>query len=176
MTSEPDHPKLADELRALIEYLGSLWSILGSISVFFPLSNKLLRAVPLDSQVVSAVSPNLVTLIASVFTVFVVFDTFVERFRLIGTPIGTGNGPERFRRAAWAWLWSGALMLAAYLILYRHKDFLLWEYWQIGGGSLWNTVFDILLTTLYSGFFASITKAFMLLGMIEFYRSGARRI
>jgi hypothetical protein len=81
MAAQPDQRNLADELRALIDYLGSLWSILGSISVFFPLSNQLLRAVPLSPKVLVAVSPNLVTLIASVFTIFVVFDTFVQRFR-----------------------------------------------------------------------------------------------
>jgi hypothetical protein len=32
-------------------------------------------------------------------------------------------------------------------------------------------VFDILLMILYRGFFASVTKAFMLMGMIELYRS-----
>lgn len=171
MDTESRNRHSSGSIGELLDFLGNLWGILGTISVFFPLSNKLIPAIPLTTDVIFSISPNLITAVASVFTVFVILDTFVKRFDLIRTQ----DGPERFRLAAWRWLWLGTLMLTAYLILYLGKADILWGnllgILHIPSDHPLVTVYDILLMILYSGFFASITKAFMLMGMIEFYRS-----
>lgn len=161
-----------EDLEELLKFLKSLWGTLGGISVFFPLSNTLLQAIPLSSEVIFAFTPGLITALASVFTVYFVFDSFVRRFELINKP----EGPKLFRSAAWRWLWAGTAMLIAYLVLYAFKPEIMWEWLQITSDDARQTFYDIPLMVLYTGFFICLTKAFMLLGMIEFYRRRDMRI
>lgn len=166
MNTKSRNRTFTGSIGELLNFLGNLWGVLGGISVFFPLSNKLLPTIPLSPDVIFSISPNLITTVASIFTVFVILDTFIKRFDLLNVP----NGPDLFRVAAWRWLWLGASMLAIYLVFYLSKADIMWGYFHLPSDHALLTVYDIFLMVLYSGFFASLTKAFMLMGMIEFYR------
>lgn len=157
------------EAREFFVAMQSWWGMLAGISVFFPLSNTLLSVIPLESWTKESpevyygglyrLSPALVTTLATVTTLFVVVTTFAGRHRLDGA-----------QRKAWISFLSGFGILLAYLAAY----FMLGEeaYMTLGWTSddmthLW---VDIGLTVLYCAFFALITRAFMLMGMVEYFR------
>ena len=79
-------PKIGylEELKEFLTFLKNLWGILAGLSVFFPLSNVLLGAIPMraygtDDGVFDLLSPNLINTIATVVTLFVVLVTFAGR-------------------------------------------------------------------------------------------------
>lgn len=157
------------KLEEFLAFLKNLWGILAGISVLFPFSNILINAIPLraygtDDGVFDQLSPYLITTIATVVTLFVVLVTFADR--------GQFQNPRRrgsMLRKAWISFGIGILSLLAYLVIHQAYREYAWEPWGWGSGDPRKLIAEIPLLVAYVIFFALLTRAFMLLGMIEFF-------
>lgn len=169
MNRPEPHTDYLKELQQFLTFLRRLWGILAGVSVFFPLSNVLLNALPLrayglENGVFDQVSPALITTTATVVTLFVVLATFAGRSRF-------SNPRKRsaLLRQAWFALAIGVFSLLAYLVLHQVYREYAWEPWGWGSGDPRKLFAEIPLLITYVIFFSSLTRAFMLLGMIEFF-------
>ena len=88
MTDSKKGTSFLKEFKNFIVFLQSLWGILAGISVFFPLSNVLIRVIPLSSiyddpgGALTYFSPELVTAVTTLVTLFIVLWTFGNREKL----------------------------------------------------------------------------------------------
>ncbi len=156
------------ELKAFPAFLQSLWGILAGISVFFPLSNVLIKLIPMKSMFEDGVfvhlSPPLITAIATIVTLFVILWTFGKRHQL-----NVKKQLKQIVRQAWISFGAGSLSLVSYLVIYFLTYYLAWESWGWFSDDPRRLLVEIPLLITYSIFFALITRAFMLLGMSEFF-------
>lgn len=151
-----------EELRAFLVFLQSLWGILTGISIFFPLSNEFFKVIPLELASEDGaffyVSPRLITAFATLVTLFVFLSTFSNR-----------GSRSRLSRRAWVSFIVGGVAVLAYLGTYAIKvqiyDLAGWE-----SDDPRHLLLELPLLLLYSTFFALVTRAFVLLGLLEFYR------
>jgi len=163
-----------EELKAFLLFLKELWGLLAGISVFFPLSNILLRTIPLgaygDDGVFDQLPPSLLTALATVVTLFVVLSTFANRRRF--------QEPKKRQstlRAAWLSFGIGIVSLLTYLVIHQAYREYAWEPWGWGSGDPRKLFAEIPLLITYVMFFSLLTRAFTLLGMIEFFGHMAGR-
>jgi len=170
---EPERTYI-EELKAFLLFLKDLWGLLAGISVFFPLSNILLRTIPLkaygDDGVFDLLPPALLTTLATVVTLFVILVTFAGRRRF--------QDPQKRRstlRAAWLSFGVGILSLLTYLVIHQVYREYAWEPWGWGSGDPRKLFAEIPLLITYVVFFSLLTRAFTLLGMIEFFGNRAGR-
>jgi len=156
------------QLRAFLVFLKNLWGILAGISVFFPLSNTFVEAIPLraygNDGVFDQLTPSFITIFATVVTLFVVLVTFAGR-REFQNP----RNRRAMLRSAWFSLGISVLSLLAYLIIHQAYREYAWEPWGWGSGDPRKLLAEIPLFITYVIFFSLLTRAFMLLGMIEFF-------
>lgn len=163
MASEGGGSGFVAELRQFLAFLQSLWGLLAGTSVFFPLSNSLVGLVPLqefdsDGGALYFLSPEFVTAMATVATLFVVLTTFAGRRRLTNAV-----------RRAWMAFGIGTVSLVAYLVLYVFAGEYSYPLFDWESEEPVHLLVDIPLAVLYAVFFASITRAFMLMAMLEYY-------
>lgn len=159
------------ELKEFIVFLQSLWGILAGISVFFPLSNVLSMIIPLGSiydepsgsGAFEYFSPEMVTAIATLITVFVILSTFSRRHKF------KVQKESLLQGQAWLSFAIGLLSLILYLVLNFGIYKLFYEPLEIYGDDPRRLIGDIMLLLSYSAFFVLMTRAFMLLGIIEFF-------
>jgi hypothetical protein len=157
------------ELRHFIVFLQSLWGMLAGITVLFPLSNVFTDLIPLKTiedpeGVLGFFSPALVTALATLVTLFVVFATFNRRRDLAGA---AQRG--RVRREAQLAFSLGLVALFLYLAVYAGIGPLFYEPNNVFYGDPRLLIGDVILATTYSAFFALVTRAFMLLAMLEYF-------
>ncbi len=163
-------PDPLEQLKEFLVFLQQLWGILAGISVFFPFSNIFLyNAIPMraygtDDGVFDLLSPYLITTIATVVTLFVILVTFVGRRQF--------QNPRKKRamlRNAWLSFGIGILSLLTYLVVhYCYREYA-WVPLGMGSGDPRKLIFEIPLLITYVIFFSMFTRAFTLLGMIEFF-------
>ena len=156
------------EFKEFVTFLQTVWGILAGISIFFPLSNVLIKVIPMktiyEDGVFVHISPPLITAIATIVTLFVILWTFGNRRRL-----KFKKRLQRIRRQAWISFGVGLLSLIAYLVVYFVTYQIAWESWGWSSDDPRRLLVEVLLLATYSVFFALITRAFMLLGMSEFF-------
>jgi hypothetical protein len=123
-----------------------------------------LRAYGADDGVFDQLSPYLITTIATVVTLFVVLVTFSERSQF-------RNPRKRASMLQKAWISFGIsiMSLLAYLVIHQAYREYAWEPWGWGSGDPRKLIAEIPLLVAYVIFFSLLTRAFMLLGMIEFF-------
>jgi hypothetical protein len=168
MSSSNEETTFLDELKKFIGFLQNLWAILAGVSILFPLSNVLAQIIPLaqwGEGGLTYLSPQLVTVISTVACLFVILWTFGQRDQF---------ARQRKRRStqkqAGLSFAFGVMALIIYLVVHYAvmNDFyfivLEWE-----SGDLRRVLGDIVLLLAYSAFFVLITRAFMLLGMMEYF-------
>jgi hypothetical protein len=157
------------EFREFIAFLSTLWGLLAGISVFFPLSSIFLKVIPLKAYEANGVfnhlSPPLVTAVATVVTLFLVLSTFGKREEF--------KGVRRNNARRQAWISMGVSMIALITYMTIHQIYAEYGYsvFGLGSGDPRKLFFEIPLLVAYTAFFALLTRAFMLLGMVEFYRN-----
>ncbi|WP_153306024.1 hypothetical protein [Desulfatiglans anilini] len=164
--------EILKEFKEFFAFLQNLWGILAGISVFFPLSNTMMKVIPIGqfydeppgSGAFQYLSSELVTSITTLITVFVVFSAFSRRHRYQVQEYQT------IRRQAWVSFLAGIASLVAYLVANFGLYELIYGPLEIWGGDPRRLIGDVFLLFTYAIFFALITRAFMLLGMAEFYR------
>jgi len=159
------------EFKEFIFFLQGLWGILTGISVFFPLSNVLSKVIPLGdfydeppgSGAFQYFSPEMVTAIATLITVFVILSTFIRRYEF------EAQKKSQIHGQAWLSFAIGLLSLILYLVLNFGIYELFYGPLEIWGGDPRRLIGDIMLLLSYSAFFVLMTRAFMLLGLIEYF-------
>ena len=158
------------EFKDFLTFLRTLWGILAGTSVFFPLSNVLIKLIPMETidedGVFVHISPLLITVIGTIVTLFVVLWTFGNRRRL-----KSNIRLHRIRRQAWISFGSGLISLIVYLVVYFVTYQIAWGSWGWSSDDPRRLIVEILLLITYSVFYALVTRAFMLLGMSEFFAS-----
>lgn len=164
--------KFLEEFRDFIIFLQNLWGLLANISVVFPLSNVFIKIIPLkaygeEGGVFEHLSPPLITTVATLVTLFVILGTFSNR-----DTFKEKQKRQGIQRQAWISFMIGIVSLVIYLIIYTMYLQYAWEPWGWGSGDPRKLFAEIPLLIAYSAFFALITRAFMLLGMIEFFEYG----
>ena len=159
-----------EEFRDFIAFLQSLWGILAGISVLFPLSNAITELIPLrrihddPAGALGYLSPELVTSIATLTTLFVILLTFNNRneFKAL-------KKKRLIQRQAWLSFAFGLFALILYFVVYFGIYPLYYEPCGITCGDPQWLIGDFALLLSYSAFFALVTRAFMFLGMIEYF-------
>jgi hypothetical protein len=158
------------EFREFIAFLGTLWGILAGISVFFPLSSVFLKVIPLERYeadgVFNHLSPPLITAVATVVTLFVILSTFGRRHEFMGRNL------RKVRRHAWISMGVSMAALVAYMTIHQIYAQYAFSVFGLGSDDPLKLFFEIPLMAAYTAFFCLLTRAFMLLGMEEFYRNG----
>ncbi len=163
------------ELQSFLTFLGSLWGVLAGISVFFPLSNVLLEVIPMrpygeDGGVYNHILPSVIVALATVVTLFVLLSTFVARARFRSPHFA--RAAVRKARASFA---LGIFALIGYLVLHQVYAQYAWSEWNWGSDDPRKLLVEVPLTLAYIAFFSLVTRAFVLLGMIEYFRGEGRR-
>ena len=157
------------EFREFIAFLSTLWGLLAGISVFFPLSGVFLKVIPLKAYEAGGVfehlAPPFVTAVATVVTLFLVLSTFGRRDEFKGTKRNS------VRRQAWISMGLSMAALVTYMIIHQIYAEYGYSVFGLGSGDPRKLFFEIPLLVAYTAFFALLTRAFMLLGMAEFYRN-----
>lgn len=158
-----------EEFRDFIAFLQNLWGFLAGISVVFPLSNVFIKIIPMkaygeEGGVFEHLSPSLITAVTTLVTLFVILETFSNR-----DTFKEKQKRQGIQRQAWISFVIGILSLVIYLVIHTMYFQYAWEPWGWGSGDPRKLFVEIPLLVAYSAFFALITRAFMLLGMIEFF-------
>ena len=167
--SPKEHPFL-DEFSHFTRFWGSLWGILSGISVFFPLSNVLLKAIPLgyiaddSSGALEFLSPALITTLVTVATLFIIVQAFRQRHHL-----RTSKQKDAMQRQAWISFAFGILVLLLYLVTTSGCIQPSTRPLDIWSGAPRRLIGDFLLLIFYGIFFSLLTRAFVLLGMVEYF-------
>lgn len=158
------------EFKNYIAFLQSLWGILAGISVLFPLSNVLIKLIPLrhlhddPSGALGYLSPGLITTVATLITLFVILLTFGNRHQFEAL-----KERRLIQRKAWLSFAFGLLAMVFYFAVYFGIYPLYYEPCSIFDGDPGLLIGDFALLLSYSAFFALVTRAFMLLGMMEYF-------
>lgn len=156
------------EFREFIAFLSTLWGLLAGISVFFPLSSVFLKVIPLKPYeadgVFNHLSPPLITAVATVVTLFLVLSTFGQRDEY------KEMSRKNVRRQAWISMGVSMIALIAYMTIHQIYAEYGDSVFGLGSDDPRKLFFEIPLLVAYTAFFALLTRAFMLLGMMEFYR------
>jgi hypothetical protein len=109
-------------------------------------------------------SPSLITTIATLVTLFVILWTFNNR-----STFKEKRERRGIQRQAWISFVVGIMALVIYLVIYVVYFEYAWGVWGWGSGDPRKLFAEVPLLAAYSAFFAFITRAFMLLGMVEFF-------
>ncbi len=168
-TANPQNSFLG-EFTDFVKFLQTLWGVLAGISVFFPLSNVLLKVIPTNNIYddppggLSYLTPALITTLATVATLFVILITFRQR-----SSLRTRSQRDAVQRQAWVAFGVGFLALLLYFVVYFGIYTALYDPFQINGGDPRRLIGDFLLLIFYGAFFALLTRAFVILGMLEYF-------
>jgi len=165
-----------EELQDLFAFLRSLWGILAGVTLFFPLSTALFQLVPVEyrwdtdnwMRGFSFFRPQLVILITTLTLIFVMFWLVSHRAQF------KSRRQRAIQRRAFRAFTLGIVSLLVYLTAYEAVSDLT-KSLEIYRGNPAIIPGDLILLISYAGFFVSLTVAFMLLGMIEYYEQKAKR-
>ena len=108
-------------------------------------------------------SPELFSIISSIACLFIILYTFSHRDQI-------GKVRRSIQKKAGLSFLAGVIALIIYLTLYfaAANDF--WfNVLKVESGSFLRVLGDIVLLIVYSIFFVLMTRAFMLLGMLEYF-------
>jgi len=170
MNNSQEEVTSIDELKQFTKFLQSLWATLAGISVLFPLSNVLTKVIPLAQWPeggLALISPTLVTAISTVTCLFIILWTFGRRQQF-------ANAKRRrlIRRESALSFVVGGIGLIVYLIghyaVVQNFYYVAFNWASTDPRQVFG---DLLLLIAYCVFFAFMTRAFMLLGMLEYYGS-----
>jgi len=172
MDPTKENKSYIDEFKDFVKFLQTLWGVLAGISVFFPLSNVLLKVIPLDyitnypPGALMSLSPTLITTLSTIATLFIILMTFRQRDSL-----RTKKQRGTIQRQAWIAFGLGVVALIFYFMVYIGIYGVYYEPNAVFRGDPRGLVGDFLLLLSYGTFFSQITRAFVLLGMLEYFNT-----
>jgi hypothetical protein len=169
MSSPKKGTAFLKELKDFTVFIQSTWGILAGVSVFFPLSNVLVGVIPLkpfgeEGGELVYLSPPLITALTTVITLFVIFWMFGQR-----QGFKTKKKQTKIRRHALFSFILGFTLLLGYFALTFGIYTLWYAPMEIYSDNPARLVGDVLMLMTYSGFFMLVTRAFTLLGMVEYF-------
>ena len=162
--------RFLNDLREFLTFFKSMWVIAADFFLAFPLINSLVRIIPIASTQDDPagswtnMSVAAVTGFSMVFTIFVILWSFGQRDEFISNTARWAAIP----RESWKYFYFGILSLILYFGIHETIYNLL--PWKISYGEPITFVIDIVLLISYTASFALLTRAFMLLGMREFFK------
>jgi hypothetical protein len=170
-----DEMTFLEELRDLFDFLHSLWGILAGVTLFFPLSAAFFKLVPVEYRWLTDdymrgfgyFKPSMVIAITTLSLIFTMFWLVSHREQF--KPRKRKVMQKRALRCFGVGIFSLILYLTAYEVV---AD--LTYVREIYGGNPALVPYDLLLLAAYAGFFVSVTAAFMILGMVEYYAEKAK--
>jgi hypothetical protein len=169
MTSEPEPRSAIDEFKQFMDFVQNFWAALAGVSVLFPLSNTLTQVVPLalwPDGGFSYFAPPVVTGVTTLASLFVILLVFGRREEL--REHTTWNALPQQSRKSFAF---GIVALVAYLTgQYLITSDLYFGLLGWESDDMRRILGDLVLLSAYVGFFALVTRAFLLLGLREFLR------
>jgi hypothetical protein len=169
-TSKPGTTFLT-EFEDFTAFLQNLWGVLAGVSILFPLSNVFTKIIPLETfdsgGALVWFSPQLFTTIATVVSLFLILSTFGQRDNFQST-----KKRATIKKQTWISFVIGLAMLTIYLAGYyfiaiNAYDTLGWE-----SADSRRLIGEIPLFVSYGSFFALLTRAFVMLAMLEFFKRG----
>ena len=167
--SVPDRgTSFLEEFKQFLTFLQNLWGLLAGVSVLFPLSNVLVRVIPLQSLdhdgAFAKLTPSLVTTVATITTLFLVLWTFSHRGRF------KGKARRRVvQRQAMLSFGAGLASLVLYIVGYTVKLTDAYVRWGWESQDPRHLMAEVPLLIAYVAAFALVTRAFLLLAMTEFF-------
>jgi hypothetical protein len=166
MSNPKEEVSFIEEFKQFLQFLQNLWSVLAGISVLFPLSNALAKIIPLSPWPEGGLvyfSPELVSIISSLACLFIILYTFGHRHQI-------GRRLRPIQKKAGLSFLVGVIALIIYLIVYLAVANDFWfNVLGVESGDFRRVSGDIVLLIVYSLFFVLMTRAFMLLGMLEYF-------
>jgi hypothetical protein len=157
------------EFKDFIDFLKNLWGILAGISVLFPLSNALAHLIPLETidkgGILIWLSPAMFTTLATLSCLFLILWTFSQRQNFQSPKIS-----RYIQRQSLISFAVGLAILITYMVIYFALAAYYGEYgWS--SGDIRHLIGEVPLLILYGAFFVLVTRAFLLLGMGEYFKS-----
>lgn len=157
-----------DEFKEFLAFLKNLWGVLAGVSVLFPMSNVLAKIVPLQpfehGGAFAKITPSLVTTLATISTLFLILWTFGHRSKFKAQP-----QRRTIQRQAVISFMAGLLALVLYLVGYSVTLANAFDVWGWASEDPRHLLAEIPLLVTYVASFALVTRAFVLLGMMEFF-------
>jgi hypothetical protein len=152
------------DLRDFLRFLQSLWGILAGVSLLFPLSNVFFDVLPIHEKYrpFHNLSAPALTAVTVVTCLFITFATFGRRqeFR-------DATRRRRFGRAARACFLLAVANCAVFLL---GRDLAIDNVIVLGQEDQPPALlFDGVFAIVYVAFFALMTRAFLLLAMLEYF-------
>ena len=161
-----------EEITKFLTFLQNLWGVLAGMSVLFPISSALMNVIPIEEYDydggLAFSSSELLTGVATLISLFIILWTYGQR-----QEFKAHMEMYTIRRQAIFSFAFGFLALFIYLLGYSLAmgDFYVILFgWESVEVILCYILNDIILLFSYSAFFALMTRAFILLGMIEFFK------
>lgn len=160
------------DFKQFLSFLKNLWGLLAGVSVFFPLSNVFFKLIPISSTQDdpsggwSYVTTGLITGLTMLVLFFILLWTYGQRLQFKDSEYRTG-----VPRLAWSWFVIGIICLLGYIGMHQTILMGIYTRLEITHGDSGRFLGDILLFVLYSGFFASMLRAFVLLAMNEYFKT-----
>jgi len=175
MTFEPGPRSAIGEFRQFVDFVQNLWAALAGVSALFPLSNTLTQVVPLAQWPDGGFgyfSPPVITGVTTLASLFVMLWVFGKREKIVEPKAWDALPMQAVRSFV-----LGVVALLAYLAGYSliTNDF----YFSVLGwesDDMRRISGDLVLLSAYVGFFALVTRAFLLLGLREFLRGKVRAV
>jgi hypothetical protein len=155
-------------VASVIAFLSNLWGLLAGLTLVFPASAQLLKAIPLKvadpteaGMGLRIIEPNFVIALATFASLFVLMYIVSRRDDVAAAR------RSRVRRLAVIYFITSLLMLALFLVVYTTEEgvIIYRRYDELVEGK---GVIEFWVVLFYSAFFAAATAAFTLLGLKEF--------
>jgi hypothetical protein len=162
------------ELRRFVTFLGTFWGVLAGTAMLFPLANTFVGAIPIGKWDryrpqggLVYIPPEIVAATATLGACFTILWLFNHRHEF-----RAGIDRSVVRRRALVSFGVAVGALALYLVVtVLIFEGLYWRVLQWTGDNPLRIGGDLVLLLSYVGFFVLTTRAFVLLGMLEYYRT-----
>ncbi len=154
-------PKFVDDIKDFLSFLAGLWGSLSGITLLFPLSNSLLKVIP-----VGASNLAIFTVIASIASVFALLLIYVGKDVLYmqdGKLLVEGKG--RLIQDATIFFAIGFVSIPLYVIINAVSSAEL-----ASNQTFWNWAGWVVILILYVSIFLFFTGSFTILALAEYIR------
>ena len=148
------------EFKQFIKYMSSLWAILAGMTAIFPLADVLFKVIPLPVDAYGKSTAAVAIPLTTVAALFAILYTFVQRDKY---KLATTNKSGIF-------FLLGMFSLATFFLLEHFEEPLRINLFPSLDSSDDYVLLLIAVVPFYAAFFAFVTRAFMILALIEFKR------
>jgi hypothetical protein len=150
------------DIKAFITYITGIWGLLAGITALFPLADVLLNVIPLPVDPYEKSTAPIAIPITTMVSVFILFYSFVQRDKI--NVIMT--------KRAMLFFTLGLISLIVFFLLKQFQyDLRTWLFPKLDSTADY-TLMLVGIVPFYVAFFSFITRAFVILAIIEFKQKG----